>query len=137
MKRFGKKFRQVLKKLKIEVELVKSYVDDVTEIAKAIDPGVRFDETKLKMVRIEELVETDKNVPEDKRTMEELRKIANTVYQCIQFTTDCPSSHQAEKVPVLDLQLFVAMDGKVKYEFYEKPCANKFVMQAQSRTARK
>ena len=36
MKRFGKKFRQVLKELKSEVELVKSYVDDVTEVAKAL-----------------------------------------------------------------------------------------------------
>ena len=46
------------------------FVDDVTEAAKALDPGVRFDETKMKMVRIEELVETDKNVPEVQRTME-------------------------------------------------------------------
>ena len=37
MKRFGKKFRATLKKLKVEVELVRSYVDDVTEIAKALD----------------------------------------------------------------------------------------------------
>ena len=42
MKRFGKKFRLTLKRLKVEVELVRSYVDDVTEIAKAIDPGLRF-----------------------------------------------------------------------------------------------
>ena len=62
---------------------------------KAVDPGVRFDETKMQMVRIEELVETDKNVLEDKRTMEELRKIANTVFQCNQFTTDSlPANRQ-------------------------------------------
>ena len=44
MKRFGKKFRSTLRKLEVEVELVRNYVDDVTEIAKALDPGVRFDE---------------------------------------------------------------------------------------------
>ena len=64
-----------MKKLKVEVELVRSYVDDVTEVAKALDPGVRFDESKMKMVKIIELEESDMNVPEDERTMEELRKI--------------------------------------------------------------
>ena len=81
MKRFGKKFRSTLRKLEVEVELVRSNVDDVTEIAKALDPGVRFDETRMKMVRIPELVESDNGVPEDERTMEELRKIANTIFR--------------------------------------------------------
>ena len=88
MKRFGKKFRSILQKLKIELELFKSYVDDVTEIAIALDPGVRFDQTKMKMVKSEELVESDKDIPEDVRTMNELRKIANTVFKCVQFTTE-------------------------------------------------
>merc|ERR1712055_275076 len=65
MKRFGKKFRATLRKLEVEVELVRSYVDDVTEIAKALDPGVRFDVEKMKMLRKAELVESDKEVPED------------------------------------------------------------------------
>ena len=40
------------KKLKVEVELVRRYVDDVTEITKALDPDVRFDESQMKMVKI-------------------------------------------------------------------------------------
>ena len=44
------------------------------------------------------------NVSEDERTMEELRKIANTIFKCVQFTTEC-------KVPVLDLQLYVGEYG--------------------------
>ena len=56
MKRFDKKFRLYLKKLKVEMELLKSYVDDVTEIGKALDPGVRFDEEKMKMVIVEDLI---------------------------------------------------------------------------------
>ena len=137
MKRFGKKFRLTLKKLKVEVELVRSYVDDVTEIAKAIDPGVRFDETKSKMVKIAELVESDREVPEDERTMEELRKIANTIFKCVQFTTECPSGQEEGKVPVLDLKLYVGEDGLVKHEHYEKPCANDFVIPENSAHGKK
>ena len=91
----------------------------------------------MKIVRIEELVEGDKNVPDDERTMEELKKIANTIFKCIQFTTDCPSNNQSGKVSVLDLQLYVGEDALVKHEFYEKPCANKFVLPAQSAHTKK
>ena len=64
--------------------------------------------------------------------MEELRKIADTVFKWIQFTTDCPSSHEEGMVPVLDLQLYIGRDGLVKYEFFEKPCADRFVIPRQS-----
>ena len=38
MKKFGKQFRLVLKKLKVEVELVRSYMDNVTEVTKNLEP---------------------------------------------------------------------------------------------------
>ena len=57
----------------------------------------------MKMVKDEELVESDRNMPADARTMEELRKISNTVFKCIQFTTERPSNHEEGMVPVLDL----------------------------------
>ena len=63
--------------------------------------------------------EPEKQTNEDARTMEELRKIANTIYECVQFTTDCLSSHWEGRVPVLDLQMFIGDDGLIKYHFYE------------------
>ena len=112
--------------------MYKRFVDDITPALVSLDPGVRFDQTKMKMVKSEELVESDKDIPEDVRTMNELRKIANTVFKCVQFTTDCPSNHVERKVSVLDLQLYVGDDGLVKHEFYEKPCASKFAIPSQS-----
>ena len=78
MKRFDKKFKALLKKLKIELELYERYVDDVTEAMVALDPGVRFDEQKRKMIRVKELEEEDQNVAADRRTMEEMRKIGDS-----------------------------------------------------------
>ena len=136
MKRFFKKFRVVLKKLEIEVMLAMNYVEDITDVLAALAPGVRFDKAKNKMVKVLELVEADQLVAEDTRTMEELRKISNTVFRCVQFTVDCPSSHQAGMVPVLDLQMFVE-DGLVKYHFFEKPCASKFAIPEASAHSKK
>ena len=45
--------------------------------------------------------------PEDARTMNVLREIANSIYKCVQFTVDVPSNYEDKKVPVLDLQLSV------------------------------
>ena len=132
MKRFDKKNNTLLKKLKIKTELSKTFVDDNMTALKALDPGVRFDEDKVKMVMIPELVESDLEVAEDTRTMEELKKIANTVYKCLQFTTDSPSIHQGGMMPVLDLQMYVGKDGLVKYEFYKKPCASQLTIPARS-----
>ena len=92
MKRFDRKNLSLLKKLKIETEMSKTYVDDNTVAMRALDAGVRFDAEKMKMVVVQEFVEKDKDIPEDKRTMEELTKIANTVYDYI------PSSFNTTKV---------------------------------------
>ena len=55
-------YLQVLSKLKVENELFERYVDDTTDGLAACDPGVRFIGKKL--VKIEELVEEDKKVPD-------------------------------------------------------------------------
>ena len=89
----------MLKKLKVETEMSKTYIDDNTVAMKSVDAGVRFDAERMNMA---EFVESDKEIPEDKRPMIELNKIANTIYECVQFTTDCPSNHQEGegKMPV-------------------------------------
>ena len=109
-------------------------MDDTTDVLAAVDPGVRYEAGGL--VKKEELVEEDKNVPEDKRTMEVLKEIANTIYECVQFTVDCPSSHQEGKVPVLDLKVYTE-GNQVLHEFYEKPCASKMVIPYKSAHSRK
>ena len=91
----------------------------------AVDPGVRFDGEKL--VILEEMVEQDREVPEDLRTMNLLKDISNTITACVQYTVDCPSLHQDGRVPVLDLKVSVE-DGKIVHDFSEKPCASKYVV---------
>ena len=75
MKRHDKKYLKLLVKLKVENELFERYVDDETECLAGFDPGVRFNGKKL-VIR-EELVEEDKEVAEDVRTMNILKKIGN------------------------------------------------------------
>ena len=117
----------MLNVIKLDIELYKRYVDDITKALKPLAPGVRFIKEEMKMVKVAEYEEADKEEPDDKRTFEELRNIANTVYSCLQFTTDTPSNHEEAMCPVLDLQVFVGKDGLIGYKFFSKPCASKFV----------
>ena len=59
----------MLKKLKVETEMSKTYIDDNTVAMKSVDAGVRFDTERMNMVVVPEFVESDKEIPEDKRTM--------------------------------------------------------------------
>ena len=68
----------------------------------------------------------------DKRTMDELKKVANTIYQSVQFTSDCPSNHPAGRMPVLDLQMYVSDEGAIKFKFYQKPMACMLVIPQRS-----
>ena len=81
---------------------------------------------------VADLIDVDKEKHADQWTFEELRKISNTIYPCIQFTTDTPSSHEAGMCPVLDLQMSVNEDGLLKYKFYSKPCSSKYVIPEKS-----
>jgi hypothetical protein len=76
-------------------------------------------------------------VKADKRTFEELSKAAGEVFECLEFTSDSPSSHEEGKVPVLDLQVYVSQQGTIIHEFYEKPVSCKLVIPASSAHSKK
>ena len=105
LKRFDKKYLKLLDKLGILKEFYGRYVDDKTDALAAIDPGVRFDGKKL--VKFDELVESDKAAAADERTMQILKEIGNSIYKCVQFRIDCPSLHPSGMVPILDLNVYV------------------------------
>ena len=70
-------------------------MDDGISALAGLSPGVRWEDGKL--VVKPDKVEEDRNVKSDHRTFEELAKIAETLYKCLDFTSDSPSSHVEEK----------------------------------------
>ena len=50
------------------------------------------------------------------------------MYECLDFTSDWPSSQGEGKVPVLDLKLYVSEHGVILHEFHEKSVACKLVI---------
>ena len=80
----------------MEVDTYGKFVDDVMTALASLDPGVRF--VKGKLTFIQDCVEEDSELPGDVITFRELVKIADSIYEFVQFTSECPSSHEEGKV---------------------------------------
>ena len=73
------------------------------------------------------LVEEDLQLEPDLRSMKEVVKMGNSIYNMVQLTGDCPSENPNGKMPLLDTEVWV--EGNViQYNDYRKPCSNPLVM---------
>jgi len=80
---------------------------------------------------IEELIDQDKEIPEDVRSMEEIVKMANSICPILQFTGDCPGANANGKLPILDICCWIEND-QVIYEHYNKPIASNLLIMQRS-----
>ena len=79
------------------------------------------------MVMLPHLVEEDKMVEPDLRTMREVVRMASSIHPMIQLTGDCPSKNNDGKMPLLNTKVWVE-EGVLLYENYRKPVANPLMM---------
>ena len=77
------------------------YVDDTGVAVEELEPGCRYIEGEGKVKVVEEEVEGDRRVPGDLRTALVLAAIANSIFDYIQFTVDCPSNYISGWMPLL------------------------------------
>ena len=106
-------------------------MDDSGIALKGLNLGVRYNEIEDKMEVNVDLIESDKNIPEDIRTMKELSKIGSNIHPSIKTTFDCPSQNEDKKMPLLDMKIWTD-ENKVRFTYYEKPMSSKFTIPVQS-----
>ena len=61
-------------------------------------------------------------------TREEVRKMMNSIYPCLEFTTEHQSDFRTGYIPTLDSEWKLTKTGQILYRFYEKPMASPFCM---------
>ena len=65
--------------------------------------------------------------------MKMVKEIANYIDSMITMTTDVPSNYTENKVPMLDVKVWMQEERRqIYYEFYEKPTKNQLVMSKDS-----
>ena len=122
-----------LSNLGIVLEAKKCYVDDVNIAMPPTEPGLRYQDGAI--IREENLVLHDTGLPEDLRTMLLYKSIANDIHPSTQVEVDCPSKHDDNRMPLLDLKVWVEnKNGRsvIMHEHYAKNVSSKMVINANS-----
>ena len=103
----------------ISIYLYLRYIDDQNTALQPLPLGARWMVGPWmgglggKMVVMEHLVEEDRLRPRDQHTMEEVRKMADSVSPMIQLEEDYCSKHSDNLLPILDLKVQVQKEGQL------------------------
>ena len=131
-------FNTMLEKNGLRTYLNIVYVDDQNWAGKALKIGVRWDEAarEMRWERKWEEDDIEKREKNDKRTMRELRKMANSIEKDIKMKEDYPSKNEDCKLPMLDTKMWVEKLGdggeQIRHVLYEKPMVSRLVTMEKS-----
>ena len=67
-----------------------------------------------------------------KESWKRIRETGNKIHTSIQLEEDCPANYADNKVPILDIKVWVNEDGKIRHEYYSKSVSSKSVIDARS-----
>ena len=129
MLQWDKTFLDILKVKGIKLDLYSRYVDDMVLVTRAIGKGWFWDKSKKLKWSVEHY-DQDKDVSDDEKTAKILSDIANFINTNIQTTTDLPSRNPSQRMPVLDLHMWILIQEGVPvvtYLFYKKEVASHFL----------
>ena len=128
---WDKIFLNKLEELSIMMPVYKRYVDDINCGLEFVNGT--YDDTKIKINLNNNI--TDEVSAKDEITMELLKNIGNNIHKSIQLETEYPSKFSDNKLPILDLKVWVQEVREkriIMYEHYKKDISSKAMIFANS-----
>ena len=122
-------FLQRCQRAGISREMYLRYLDDVNMITRCLPAGTVYRDGGLQVDR--QVEEEEQGVEGDKITARVVREVANSITDMVQMEEDFPSNHPSNKLPILDLEVWMEGDT-ILHQFYKKPVSSKFVVMAKS-----
>ena len=121
--------------LGIKPFLYKRYVDDINMGVESINRNYIYVDGKM-VKRNEELTS---DVEDDKNTFDIIQAIGDEIHESIKLTTDVPSKHNDNKVPILDIKCWIenvvtntGTAYMILHEHYIKDVSSKMVLHRDS-----
>ena len=111
------------------------YVDDIRAFLKALRMGWRWVEGSLCHTEAWEMEDRLSGDSATKRTAKVLVAMMNEVFDFMNFTTEIGEDFPEGKLPSLDINIWVE-NGRILYEFFEKPMATNLMVEAGSALSR-
>ena len=127
MLEWDQKFLKLARDNQLNIYMYKRYVDGSAEGMEALKPGLRWSEEERRIILHPHLIEEDLELEPDSRSMREMVKMGNSIYNMVQLTGDCPSENLNLKMPLLNTEVWVE-NNVVQYNDFRKPCSNLLVM---------
>lgn len=121
--------------------LYERYVDDIAICVNSTEPGIVYKDNEV--IMDENLRENEKHIPEDQRTFTIIKYIGENIHESIKLETDVPSNHDDQKLPLLDLKVYITHEEiendenigtttKIYHEYYMKEVSCKLVIHRNS-----
>ena len=90
---WDRRFVEKLGRLGVNQKFYCRYIDDQNIVVEVLRPGSRFNKEEDMIEVVEELVESDKEEPGDRRTFEVVREVGDSLEEMIELTADVPSNY--------------------------------------------
>ena len=103
--------------LALQNNLVWVYVDDTSVVGKKVQRGLRLSEDKSCLVWDEQCELEDRALSDNEVTARLFCDVANSIEEDI-MTYDVPSRNDDGKMPVLDLNVWIDENFKIKLKFF-------------------
>ena len=91
---------------RLDFHALEKYVDHVFSASNKLPKGTRWNMESGAMEWSQEQAEKE-DMDLDSRTMEEISKLAGSIFKCRRFTWDCLIKNHNLIIPVLDIQLWL------------------------------
>ena len=128
---WDKKWKEKMEDNNIKRDLEDRYMDDIRVILMAIKEGWRWHQEGLYWCKEWEEEDKMKEESQETRTSRLILESMNSVLDFLTFTEESPSDFEDNKLPTLDIKIWIAR-GKIWYQFFQKPMSNNVVIQERS-----
>ena len=129
---WDEKLDKILKDNNIGVDEGARYMDDIRLILDALQEGWRWIENGLYYSPEWEMEDKKLEETATQRTSRIMKDIMNSVLKFLNLKMEIGDDFENNKLPTLDLEIWVQPGGRVLYQHYEKPMNTNLVIQKSS-----
>ena len=115
------------KRMGLSINLFFRYIDDIRLFLTTINPGWLWEDGRWKFDQ--DLVDSHLHEDPLTRTLREIEKSLNGVWNFLKFTTEGENDFNTNYLPTLDFQTKVIDNGRITYKYYAKPMSNNLLLQ--------
>ena len=137
MNDFFEEYERILRGAKLQITLLKVYVDDGRQVTSLLDRGMRYNKETKEFTWTAEAEEEDRekeeNGEDDDMFMARLcLPVMNSINEDLTFTAEVAGDFPTKKLPTLDFNLWMKEDLSLSHSYFEKEMKSQILLEKES-----